>query len=61
MKVGDLVRVKDDHQFVAIVLSVESAHRWARKNIKVCYLDGLIMTHVLDPFDPCWEVISESR
>ena len=55
MKVGDLVRVKDDHQYVAIVLYLNSFC------IRVCYLDGETMTHVLDPFDPSWEVVSESR
>lgn len=56
MKVGDLLRDKYFHDSVVIVLSVLSAERF-----KVCTLDGLTMVLVLDPFDPLWEVISESR
>ena len=56
MKVGDLVRVKNDHQYIAIVLSVRQPFR-----VKVYSLDGLTVTFFHDPFVPYWEVISESR
>ena len=63
MKVGDLVRAKDDPQWVGIVVSFPVHHprRWVRPCVEICYLDGETMIHVLDPFDPVWEVISEGR
>jgi hypothetical protein len=68
MKVGDLVRAKDDPQWVGIVVSFPEEggrlyHRRAagRPCVEIYYLDGETMIQVIDPFDPVWEVISEGR
>lgn len=65
MKVGDLVRDRHEH-FVGIVVSFPEPrphHRLpgARPLVEIYYLDGETAIHVIDPFDPVWEVISESR
>lgn len=65
MKVGDLVRDRHEH-FVGIIVSFPEPRRRlhhralrARPCVEIYYLDGETMIHVLDPFDPVWEVISE--
>jgi hypothetical protein len=65
VKVGDLVRDRHEHSLGIVVSFPEPRPRHrppkARPCVEIYHLNGETAIYVFDPFDPVWEVISESR